>query len=58
MYSPDNIVSTQDVYFDIPEELALDFQIDQRVTFSGTIVSTSEFLGSISLTLEDVVLEP
>jgi len=58
MDPPDAILSTQDVYFDIPDEIALELQLDQEVTFSGTIATVSEFLGSISIDLEDVVLEP
>ena len=60
MDSPDDTFSfsPQDVYFDIPEEIALELDLGEEVTFSGIIASATEFLGSVSLTLEGVVLEP
>lgn len=57
MDSPDDLFSTTDVYFDIPDEIALELNLHQQVTFSGTIARASELLGTVSLTLEDVVLE-
>lgn len=58
MDPPEDLFSAQDVYFDIPDDIALELQLDQQVTFSGTITRASEFLGSVSFTLEDVVLGP
>ena len=58
MDPPDTLFSVQDVYFDIPDEIALELNLGEEVTFSGTIATASEFLGGISVTLEDGVLEP
>ncbi len=46
-----------DVVFDIPDDIALEFEIDQVVVFSGTIEKVREFLGSITVYLYDVSLE-
>jgi hypothetical protein len=48
----------QDVQFDIPEELALQLEKDQQVTFSGTIVSVMNILGSCQVTLKDASVSP
>ncbi|GAI79741.1 unnamed protein product [marine sediment metagenome] len=45
------------VIFDIPDDGALEFEIDQGVVFSGTIEKVREFLGMISVYLYDVSLE-
>lgn len=58
MDSPDELLSVQDVQFDIPEDLALQLQKDQKVTFSGRIDSVMNILGSCSVTLEDVTVTP
>lgn len=55
MVSPDWYPS--DVIFDIPDDIALEFEIDQVVVFSGTIEKVREFLGSITVYLNDVSLE-
>ena len=55
MDSPDWYPS--DVVFDIPDDIALEFEIDQVVVFSGTIEKVREFLGSITVYLYDVSLE-
>ena len=57
MDSPDDPFSVQDIYFPIPEDRALELQIDEKVTFSGRIKSVSELLGSVTLHLEDVTFE-
>jgi len=57
MDAPDDSLSGLDVSFDIPDEIALKIMKDQRVVFSGSIRRASEFLGSVSLELEDVVFE-
>jgi hypothetical protein len=59
MDSPDDLLSVQDVYIaDIPEDLALSLQLDQKVTFSGTIERASELVGSVSINLEDATVTP
>jgi len=45
------------VYFDIPDDIALEFEIDQAVVFSGTIDRVKEFSGSVIVYLNDVSLE-
>ena len=45
------------VVFDIPDDIALEFEIDQVVVFSGTIEKVTEFLGSITVYLNDASLE-
>jgi len=57
MDSPDTLLSAQDVYFLIPNDIALELQKDERITFSGRIKSVTEFLGSVSLRLEDATLQ-
>ena len=57
MDSPDDPFSTQDVYFPVPEDIALTINKDQEVVFSGIIESVTEFMGSISFRLEDVTFE-
>jgi len=57
MDSPTDLFSLYDVVFDIPDEIALEFEIDQMVVFSGTINRVVELLGSATIYLEDVSLE-
>lgn len=57
MDSPEELFSTSDVHFDIPDDIALEFEIDQIVVFSGTIDHVMELLGSIVVYLKDVSLE-
>ena len=57
MDSPDDFMSTADVRFGVPEDVALELQKDQLVTFSGTVEKVAEFLGSITVYLQDVTLE-
>ncbi len=56
MDSPDELLSLQDVTFDIPADLALKLRKDTRVTFSGTIGSALDVLGSCSVNLEDATV--
>jgi len=53
----EELFSTHDVVFDIADDAALEFEIDQVVIFSGTINRASEFLGTITIYLDDVSLE-
>ncbi len=57
MDSPDAMLSAQDVYFPIPNDVALELQKDARITFSGRIKSVTELLGSISFHLEEVTFQ-
>jgi hypothetical protein len=57
MDAPDDLLSAQDIYFPIPADIAMQLQKDQKITFSGQIERVSEFLGSISIYLENVTLE-
>lgn len=53
MDPPDAVLSIYDVRFDIPEELALKFHKDQKVTFLGRIKSVTNVLGACSIRLEE-----
>lgn len=57
MDPPDEVFSAYDVSFGVPEDIGLELQKDQPVTFSGTIEKVQEFLGSITVYLQDVTLE-
>lgn len=57
MDSPDELFSIQDVTFIIPEDVALELQKDQKVTFSGVIDRASNVLGSVQIDLLDVELQ-
>lgn len=57
MDDPSILISVQDVQFDIPDELALQLQKDQRVDFTGTIRSIINLLGSTQVTLENVSVQ-
>lgn len=57
MDSPDDFLSGTDVRFGIPEDVALELQKDQPITFSGTIEKVQEFLGTSTVYLQDVTLE-
>ncbi len=50
---PPELFSSTNVYIPIPEEIALEIQKGQKVTFSGIIDHVSEFIGSVSVHLED-----
>ena len=58
MDAPDVIMSVQDVTFNIPDDLALKLRKDQRVTFTGTIKSVMNVLGSCSVILENGQIRP
>lgn len=57
MDSPQEWLPSRDVIFDIPDDIALEFEIDQVVVFSGVIDHVQEFLGSVIVYLENVYLE-
>jgi hypothetical protein len=50
---PPEAFSTQDVVFDIPDDVALEINKDQAVTFSGTIESVSEARDTLIIRLEN-----
>lgn len=56
MDSPDTMFSAQDVYFPVADTTAMALRKGQKVSFSGRIKSAWEFLGSVSVRLEDVTL--
>lgn len=57
MDSPQEWLPSRDVIFDIPDNIALEFELGQVVVFSGVIDHVQEFLGSVIVYLEDVYLE-
>jgi tetratricopeptide (TPR) repeat protein len=58
MDSPDEFLSVQDIYFDLPASQAGYLQKDQKITFSGRISRVTNFLGSCQINLEDVDMKP
>jgi DNA-directed RNA polymerase subunit RPC12/RpoP len=57
MDSPDTLLSIQDVYIDnIPKDIALKLQKDNRVTFIGDISSVHNILSACQVSLENVEL--
>lgn len=52
MDSPDDFLSTQDVYIPVSDDAALEFNKGQQVTFSGIIDRASELLGNVSVHLK------
>ena len=58
MDAPDVLISVQDVTFDISDDIALRFSKDQPVTFTGTIGSISNIVGSCQVTLKEVIVSP
>jgi hypothetical protein len=56
MDSPDALLSTQDVQFDIEEERALEASKDDRVQFSGVVRRVTRAIG-ILVTLDDATWE-
>lgn len=58
MDSPDELISVQDVSFDIPDSLALELNKDDKVNFSGTIYYAQYILGSLQISLENPTVEP
>ena len=58
MDDPSEVFSTQDVYlYGISQEEAAVISKDSKITFSGIIEDTTEFLGSVSINVEDVVYQ-
>lgn len=57
MDSPEEMFSVQDVYFEIPDDIALALQKDAPVTFSGQIEAVTEFLGSSTVHLKDATVQ-
>lgn len=51
MDPPDAFLSVSDVYFEFPEYMALQFQKDQLIAFSGQIKSVGTFLGAMDIDL-------
>jgi len=58
MDSPDEFLSVQDIYFDLPASQAGILRKDQKITFSGRISSVINILGSCQINLEDVEMTP
>lgn len=56
MDPPGELFSVQDVYFYIPNDIALELQMDERIVFSGRIKEVVEFFRTVSIYLEDVTL--
>jgi hypothetical protein len=57
MDPPSEAMSIYDVVFDIPDDIALELNRDQQVTFSGTIDHVSELFGSITVYLVDPTVQ-
>lgn len=57
MDPPSEAMSIYDVVFDIPDDIALQLNRDQQVTFSGTIDHISELFGSITVYLVDPTVQ-
>ena len=58
MDSPNELLSVQDITFDIPNDLALKLQKDSKVTFSGKIEIASNTLESLSIKLVEATVTP
>lgn len=52
MDSPEEMLSVQDITFDIPDSLALALEKNQQIVFEGQISSLRNFLGSLSVGLD------
>jgi hypothetical protein len=52
MDAPETAISVQDVYADIPEDLAMELRKGQKVRVSGTIDSVTNVLGALSVRLK------
>ena len=58
MDAPGTVLSVQDVYlYGISKEDAATVNKGAQITFSGTITNTVEFLGHVSLHLENVIYQ-
>ncbi len=55
---PDVWMSVQDVYFDVPREVALLLKKDQRVVFSGTVDFVDRTLGAVQIKLKEATIAP
>ena len=55
--SPDELFSTYDVYFYIPESDALKYSREQRVRFSGVIDHVTLMLTAVSIELADATVQ-
>lgn len=58
MDPPDAVFSVSDVRFEIPADIALQFQRDQQIAFSGQIESIGTFLGALDIDLVEVTINP
>jgi len=56
MDSPDAFLSVYDLSFDIPDDLALKLNKDQRVSFEGDISHVFNILGSCRVSLDEAVV--
>ena len=54
MDDPDEVISVQDVTFPISEKLAMEFDLEDEVTFEGDISSVMYILGSCQVYLKNV----
>jgi hypothetical protein len=52
--SPDVVFSGHNVTFGVSDEVALQVEKDQQITFSGRIESVENVLGSLQIRLQDV----
>lgn len=57
MDPPDDPFSTPDVFFYVPGEVAKALHEGQEITFSGLVEDAFEFMGSVSVRLQDVTIE-
>lgn len=56
MDSPEAMFSVQDVYFPVSDTTAMVLRKGQKISFSGRIESVSEFMGSVSVWLQDATV--
>lgn len=54
MDSPNDLISVQDVTFEVSKEQALSFNKDSRIKFEGTISSVLDILTSLQISLDKV----
>ncbi len=58
MDAPDELLSVQDVTFDVPADVALSLRLNQKITFTGIIDSALNVLESTQITLSEVTIQP
>ena len=54
MDSPNELVSVQDVTFNIPENIALKISKNRKITFVGDVKSVLDIIGSCQVSLENI----